>query len=115
VRSRGRSGGENAHHLYEAILNTAAAAAVTTPLLLLHHQVEVALKMAFRKFMMDHGLMQQQDGSWSDTRLEVRHSSSSSSSSGSSSSSSSVDVAAIVVSKDCRTVETSLESPAGWT
>jgi hypothetical protein len=35
-------------------------------------QVEVALKMAFRKFMVDHGLLQQQDGSTVDTQLEVR-------------------------------------------
>jgi hypothetical protein len=40
--------------------------------LLLALQVEVALKMAFRKFMTDHGLLTQQDGSPSDTRLEVR-------------------------------------------
>jgi hypothetical protein len=36
-------------------------------------QVEVALKMAFRKFMADHALLTQQDGSPSNTRLEVRH------------------------------------------
>jgi hypothetical protein len=35
-------------------------------------QVEVALKMAFRKFMTDHGLLTQLDGSPSNTRLEVR-------------------------------------------
>ncbi|WIA41460.1 hypothetical protein OEZ86_005037 [Tetradesmus obliquus] len=33
--------------------------------------VEVALKMAFRKFMADHALLQQRDGSPDNTRLEV--------------------------------------------